>query len=102
MPYMVGYLFISHSIVRYFFFAALPFATDGDIVATRVEQARYPESVSACFGAALLVGAKVALGVAKVVYGIQQVGLAAAIGSGDAGYSMWKFKNSAAVVSELY
>ena len=82
---MIGYLFIFHIIPVYFFFTCFPFAADYFVLAQPGKAPRDPEAVCARLNAVLLVGSKVALGVAQVIYSVQQVGFSAAVGPRDAG-----------------
>jgi hypothetical protein len=49
----------------------------------------------------LLLGSEIALRIAQIIYSIQQVGLAGAIGSRNAGYGLFKREGSIAIVAEL-
>jgi hypothetical protein len=49
----------------------------------------------------LLLGSEIALRIAQIIYSIQQVGLAGAIGPRNAGYGLFKREESIAIVAEL-
>ena len=76
---MIRYLLVFGVVLLYFFFSSLPFTADHFFFAITGKFTRHPKPIHAVLHAVLLVGAKVALGIAQVVHGIQQVGLATAI-----------------------
>src|SRR5580658_10462503 len=98
---MINYFFVFSIVFIYFFFACLPFATDYFFLVLTYKFTRYPEAIHAVLHAVLLVSAEVALGVAQVIDGIQQVGFATAIRPRDAGNGSRKTECRGRIITEL-
>ena len=91
---MIGYFLIFRIVLIDLFFAGYPFAAYCLRRASIIKHTCHPEPIHAILHTVLLIGAEVTLGVAQVINSIQQIGLTAAIGTGNAGNTQRKCKCS--------